>query len=111
MWSFQAAAARQDSAATLAPIDPVDQVAVIGIADPVRLDRSASRICPAPARLGPQDAACRITTEQWSELGNASISITADVYGELVGAVVSDGANDAASLFAQTVLTPEGVSS
>jgi integrase len=43
-------------------------------------------------------------------LGHASISITADVYGHLVGTVASDAVNGAASLIAHTVHTPNGVS-
>lgn len=43
-------------------------------------------------------------------LGHASISITADVYGHLVGTVASDAVNGAANLIAHTVHTPEGVS-
>jgi integrase len=42
-------------------------------------------------------------------LGHASISITADVYGHLVGTVASDAVNGAANLIAHTVHTPEGV--
>jgi integrase len=37
-------------------------------------------------------------------LGHASISITADVYGHLVGTVASDAANGAANLIAVTSL-------
>jgi integrase len=43
-------------------------------------------------------------------LGHASISITADVYGHLVGTVASDAVNGAANLIAHTMHTPEGVS-
>jgi integrase len=43
-------------------------------------------------------------------LGHASISITADVYGHLVGTVASDAVNGAANLIAHTVHTPEGAS-
>jgi integrase len=43
-------------------------------------------------------------------LGHASISITADVYGHLVGTVASDTVNGAANLIAHTVHTPEGAS-
>jgi integrase len=43
-------------------------------------------------------------------LGHASISITADVYGHLVGTVASDAVNGAASLIAHTLHTPNGVS-
>lgn len=43
-------------------------------------------------------------------LGHASISITADVYGHLVGTVASDALNRAANLIAHTVHTPEGLS-
>jgi integrase len=42
-------------------------------------------------------------------LGHASISITADVYGHLIGTVASDAVNGAANLIARTVHTPEGV--
>jgi integrase len=42
-------------------------------------------------------------------LGHASISITADVYGRLVGTVASDAVNGAANLIAHTVHTPEDV--
>jgi hypothetical protein len=40
--------------------------------------------------------------------GHASISITADVYGHLIGTVASDAVNGAANLIAHTVPTPEG---
>jgi integrase len=40
-------------------------------------------------------------------LGHASISITADVYGHLIGTVASDAVNGAANLIAHT---PKGVS-
>ena len=43
-------------------------------------------------------------------LGHASISITADVYGHLIGTVASDAVNGAANLIAHTTHTPEGVS-
>jgi integrase len=43
-------------------------------------------------------------------LGHASIAITADVYGHLVGTVASDAVNGAANLIAHTMHTPEGVS-
>jgi site-specific recombinase XerD len=43
-------------------------------------------------------------------LGHASISITADVYGHLIGTVASDAANGAANLIAHTVHTQEAVS-
>jgi integrase len=43
-------------------------------------------------------------------LGHASISITADVYGHLVGTVASDAVNGAANLIARTVLPQAGVS-
>ena len=43
-------------------------------------------------------------------LGHASISITADVYGHLIGTVASDAVNGAANLIARTPHTPEGVS-
>jgi integrase len=42
-------------------------------------------------------------------LGPASISITADAYGHLIGTVASDAVNGAANLIAHTVHTPEGV--
>jgi hypothetical protein len=42
-------------------------------------------------------------------LGHASISITADAYGDLIGTVASDAVNGAANLIAHTVHTPEGV--
>jgi integrase len=41
-------------------------------------------------------------------LGHASISITADVYGHLVGTVASDAVNGAASLIAHTVHSQQG---
>jgi hypothetical protein len=47
-------------------------------------------------------------------LGHASISITADVYGRLIGTVASDAVNGAASLIASkvahTTQTQTGVS-
>jgi integrase len=43
-------------------------------------------------------------------LGHASISITADVYGHLVGTVASEAVNGAANLIAHTVHTQEAVS-
>src|SRR5687767_8262264 len=43
-------------------------------------------------------------------LGHASISITADVYGHLIGTVASDTVNGAANLIAHTMHTPESVS-
>ena len=43
-------------------------------------------------------------------LGHASISITAGMYGHLIGTVASDAVNGAARLIAQTVHTLEGVS-
>ena len=42
-------------------------------------------------------------------LGHAAISITADVYGHLIGTVASDAVNGAANLIARTVHTPKGV--
>ena len=45
-----------------------------------------------------------------SAAGQASISITADVYGHLIGTVASDAVNGAANLIAHTVHTPEVVS-
>ena len=43
-------------------------------------------------------------------LGHASVAITADVYGHLIGTVASDAVNGAANLIAHTVHSPEGVS-
>ena len=43
-------------------------------------------------------------------LGHASISITADVYGHLIGTVASDAVNGAANLIAHTTHTQQGVS-
>jgi integrase len=43
-------------------------------------------------------------------LGHASVAITADVYGHLIGTVASDAVNRAANLIAHTVHTPEGAS-
>jgi site-specific recombinase XerD len=43
-------------------------------------------------------------------LGHASISITADVYGHLVGTVASDAVTGAANLITRTVLAQEDVS-
>jgi integrase len=43
-------------------------------------------------------------------LGHASISITADVYGHLIGTVASDAVNGAAALIAHTVHAQQGVS-
>jgi integrase len=43
-------------------------------------------------------------------LGHASISITADVYGHLVGTVASDAVNGAANLITRTVLAHEDMS-
>jgi integrase len=43
-------------------------------------------------------------------LGHASISITADLYGHLIGTAASDAVNGAARLIAHTVHTVEGVS-
>jgi integrase len=43
-------------------------------------------------------------------LGHASISITADVYGHMVGTVASDAVNGAANLIALTSLAQEDVS-
>jgi len=42
-------------------------------------------------------------------LGHASIAITSDVYGHLIGTVAWDAANGAANLIAHTVHSPEGV--
>jgi integrase len=42
-------------------------------------------------------------------LGHASVAITADVYGHLIGTVASDAVNGAANLIAHTMHTPEGV--
>jgi integrase len=42
-------------------------------------------------------------------LGHSSISITADVYGHLVGTVASDAVNGAANLITRTVLAQEDV--
>ncbi len=42
-------------------------------------------------------------------LGHASISITADVYGHLVGTVASDAVNGAANLITRKVLAQEDV--
>jgi site-specific recombinase XerD len=43
-------------------------------------------------------------------LGHKSITITADIYGHLIGTVASDAVNGAANLIAHTTHTPEGVS-
>ena len=42
-------------------------------------------------------------------LGHASVAITADMYGHLIGTVASDAVNGAANLIAHTVHTPEAV--
>jgi hypothetical protein len=66
--------------------------------DPAYVTRLFQRL-----RKGPRDELSKL-------LGHASISITADVYGHLVGTVASDAVNGAASLIAHTVHTPNGVS-
>lgn len=44
----------------------------------------------------------------WQFLGHASIAITSNVYGHLVGTIASDAVNGAASLIAHTAHTPKG---
>jgi integrase len=43
-------------------------------------------------------------------LGHKSITITADIYGHVIGTVASDAGNGAANLIAHMVYAPQGVS-
>jgi integrase len=60
--------------------------------------------CVTEARLR-----CRLAVVS-KLLGHASISITADVYGHLVGTVASDAVNSAGNLITRTALVQEDVS-